>query len=103
MEVYYLIDIIISIIFFRACKRIQKIQGFGERFIKTTPFLPGKVFAHFNRASGIGHRASGIGHRASGNRASGIGHRASGIGHRALGFGRRAWRGGATAKFDFGG
>ena len=34
-------------IFSRACKRIQKIQGFGERFIKTTPFLPGKVFTRF--------------------------------------------------------
>ena len=59
----------ISLIFFRACKRIQKIQGFGERFIETTPFLPGKVFTHFNwkvGQSGIGHRASGIGHRASG-------------------------------------
>jgi hypothetical protein len=51
--------------FFRACKRIQKIQGFGERFIKTTPFLPGKVFAHFNRKVG----RSGIGQ--SGNRALG--------------------------------
>jgi hypothetical protein len=66
----YLIDIIISLIFFRACKRIQKIQGFGERFIKTTPFLPGKVSTHFigksgNRASSIEHRASGIGHRAA--------------------------------------
>ena len=38
----------IPLIFFRACKRIQKIQGFGERFIRTTPFLPGKVFTHFN-------------------------------------------------------
>jgi hypothetical protein len=74
MEVYYLIDIIISIIFFRARKRIQKIQGFGERFIKTTPFLPGKVFAHFIGKSGD---------QASGNRA---------IGHRALGGVHRAWR-----------
>jgi hypothetical protein len=65
MEVYYLIDIIISIIFFRACKRIQKIQGFGERFIKTTPFLPGKVSTHSigksgNRASGGVHGGKGL-------------------------------------------
>ena len=52
----------ISLIFFRACKRIQKIQGFGERFIETTPFLPGKAFTHFNWKVGqSGNRASGIG------------------------------------------
>jgi hypothetical protein len=57
----------ISLIFFRACKRIQKIQGFGERFIETTPFLPGKAFTHFNWKVGqSGNRASGIGHRAIG-------------------------------------
>ena len=46
-------------IFSRACKRIQKIQGFGERFIRTTPFLPGKVFTHFNRKGDLAIWLSG--------------------------------------------